>query len=207
MELMPHIRADQRTKYTRLVYPRHAPRGTSLLSSRLVTHLAGIVLVLACLALPLVLGKLAMAMDEATKQRAIQALRVAVIPSPSTMPETQPGGRADLLNRYYYFVSGCVAPPGACVSTIPENWGEYYAELRTLYEQAAKSTAGTQAPVFADWAGEHAPLILSTSAPAGALIIAQRLADNHTTGDIHMVGTSAGGTAIVNYLSRAMAAR
>jgi pimeloyl-ACP methyl ester carboxylesterase len=112
--------------------------------------------------------------------------------------------RPPLLDRHYYFVNGCVAAPGECAEAGPDDWGEYYAEMRLLYEEAAQVAACEQAPAFEEWAAAHTHFITSQTAADGASSLVEALHENTASSDIHVVGTSAGGAAVFTYLSQAM---
>ncbi len=170
---------------------------------RLAGNFAGTAIVLACIALPLWLDDLSFAVQRATTNQYIEALDVTVSPPPPALPAVLPG-RPPMLDRHYYFVNGCVAAPGDCAAVGPDHWGEYYAELRRLYEEAAQAAVGEQAQPFEQWAAGHAHFIMSETAAGGAQSIAQTLSENISSADVHIVGTSAGGAAVFTYLSQAM---
>jgi hypothetical protein len=140
--------------------------------------------------------------ENAAKERYLQALNASG--SPTALPQATPqAGTAGILDQHYYFVNGCVSAPVDCGNATPTTWGEYYEELRRLYDEAAQSAGGT-APPFDEWATEHIHFISANTANVGAGNIAEALPSNSANADIHMIGTSAGGASIVTYLSRAM---
>jgi hypothetical protein len=173
-----------------------ARRRVSWAPGRLASNLTGASIVLACIVLPLALVELSLSLQEARTGRYIEALRET-----GTAPAAAAPARPPLLDAHFYFVNGCVAAPGECGVAGPEDWGEYYAELRTLYEEAA---GPMPAIPFDRWAAGHAHFIMSESAAAGATGIALALGENEARGGAHLVGTSAGGAAVFTYLSQAM---
>jgi hypothetical protein len=171
---------------------------------RLAGNLTGTAIVLACIALPLGLRQLSIVAEEATTVQYIEALRVAEVAPPLAGPAGLIEGLPPLLDRHYYFVNGCVAAPGDCAGAGPADWGEYYAELRLLYGEAAQAAECAQPQAFEQWAAGHTHFLTSETAAAGAYSLAQALKDNPASGDVHFVGTSAGGAAVFTYLSKAM---
>lgn len=175
----------------------------ALVLGGVISRLAGASIVLACIALPWVLEKLAVLTEETDKVGYIQALPTTSNLLPLAIPAVQTRARPELLDQHYYFVNGCVSAPRDCASPNPSHWGEYYTELHRLYE-AVQSTSRTPTQTFDEWAAEHAHFIISQIAPAGARSIERALEENRASGDIHIVGTSAGGAAVFTYLSQAM---
>lgn len=176
--------------------------------SRWKTSLAGAAAVLACLILPLVLGAISISTEEASADGYIRALytvrNTPPLATATVIRAAQSWPYPPLLDQHYYFVRGCVASPRDCTNATAGDWGEYYAELQALYEAAAKSADDSQPQPFNRWAKEHTHFMLSLIAPAGAAGIARALAENKSSGDIHIIGTSAGGAAVFTYLSEAM---
>jgi hypothetical protein len=181
-------------------YTGRGLRRAHFLGNRLGANLAGAAVILFCVILPWALTSLADSIEEANGDSYIRALYSAAggIPGVGSSP------RSTLLDQQYYFVNGCVSPPGECDGALAANWGEYYVELRKLYEEAAQLVRCEQFQSFDRWAEEHTHFLSSHIAPAGAYDIVQSLAANTLSGDIHMVGTSAGGAALFSYLSEAM---
>lgn len=167
-------------------------------------NLAGTAIVLACIALPFILAQLTTWTEEADRDRHLQALRTTITASPHALLVVQGRVRPQLLDQHYYFVNGRVASPSDYCEPDEKDWGEYYAELGRLYEQASRAVNSQPAQSFEEWAGEHVRFVAAVNGPAGAHNIAQALQMNSDRGDIHMVGTSVGGTAIISYLSEAM---
>jgi hypothetical protein len=178
------------------------------LQSKLVGSLVGAAVVLACIALPLVLGQLSVSMEEDIGEARIHALyasgTVSHMALGTTVDAGQPAAGAHLLEHHYYFVNGCIASPGSCTGPHVSDWGEYYDELRRLYYEAVQNSGRTQSQAFEAWAATHTHFIMSRLAPSGADSLARALAENKESGDIHVVGTSAGGSTVISYLSQAM---
>jgi hypothetical protein len=191
------IRLAERSGHARVWEALGAHRRASRALGTLASNLTGTAIVLACIILPLGLVELSLSVQEETAGLYIEALQETSGPPAASAP-------AFLLDAHFYFVNGCVAAPGACGGAGPADWGEYYAELRSRYEEAAQAAGREQALPFDEWAAGHAHFILSESAAAGATGIAQGLSDNTADGEVHVVGTSAGGAAVFTYLSQAM---
>lgn len=178
------------------------------LQSKLIGYLVGVAIVLASIALPLVLGQLSVSLEEDAGKVRIQAQYassdVSQLGTSRAMDAGQAGGGARLLEQHYYFVNGCIASPGSCIGSDAGDWGEYYDELQRLYNEAVQSAGCTRCDTVEKWLAAHAHFIMSRLAPTGAADLARALAENKESGDVHIVGTSAGGSAVVSYLSQAM---
>jgi len=154
--------------------------------------------------LPFILGQLSVVTEEAARDKYMQALQAKDDRAPLAMSVAQTRIRPPMLDQHYYFVNGRVAAPSDYSAPDAGDWGEYYAELGRLYKEEAQDVGYQTAQSFEEWAKEHVHFVASENGPAGAHNIAQALQTNSTGGDIHIVGTSVGGTAIMSYLSEAM---
>jgi hypothetical protein len=155
--------------------------------------------------LPFVLGIISINSEQAAQERALQEILAA--PTATAQPAGgQPTeSRPLLLDQHYYFVNGCVSSPVNCGTADGETWGEYYQELRRLYDEAAASVGSEeQQPTFDQWAGEHVHFISAQTAADGAYKIKEALPQNTSQAGIHMLGTSAGGASIFSYLGQAL---
>jgi len=161
----------------------------------------GVVVVVACLLLPVVLSVLASLTEEAAAQNALQAIKSA----PTAVESAPTTGRPRLLDQHYYFVNGCVSAPIDCHKANGDTWGEYYTELRRLYDEsvASLSDASSQ-PSFDEWARQHVHFLSAQTAADGVYEIKKALPENSSPSDIHMIGTSAGGASIISYLGRVL---
>lgn len=183
-------------------------------------RVAGVAIILGCIALPIILGVLATATEEAAAHLAIQQVvgasdafdsaRSSTTNMPIQARQVASQERPRLFDQHYYMVNGCVSTPLGCDDTTPGNWGEYYLYLGRLYDEAVASVTGVSRaeppPSFDAWAADHVHLITVQTAADGAYQIERALPQNTSGSDIHMIGTSAGGAAIVSYLGRAMRA-
>jgi hypothetical protein len=167
---------------------------------------AGVAVILGCLVLPMILGVLSVASEQAAGDQATQELYTSATATASGPPPTPVAqGRPRLLDQHYYFVNGCVSAPIDCGKANGGTWGEYYTELGQLYSEAAAQVAGQEPlPTFDEWAKTHVHFLSGQTAAAGAYEIEQALPQNKSQAGIHMLGTSAGGAAIFFYLSQAL---
>src|SRR6476620_5832309 len=174
----------------------------------------GVAIVLGCLVLSGVLGVWSVTTEQVAGEKAARELEatatsIAAVATPSA-GQTPAQAHHRLLDQHYYFVNGCVSAPVDCGKATGDTWGEYYTELRHLYDEAAASVAGrggsrtAPTPTFDEWAKTHVHFLSGQTAAAGAYQIEQSLPQNKDQADIHMIGTSAGGASIFAYLSRAM---
>jgi hypothetical protein len=154
------------------------------------TNALGTAIVAVCLLVPSILGSITDQIEATATSAYLQAL-------PSTDPAPVP-----LAARDYYLVCGCVSNPIDCGKSNRNSWGEYYTELSRLY--AGETAAVYEAPGFPQWAADHVHYVSVQTAADGPDTIADALAANTTARSIHLIGTSAGGAALVSYLSRAM---
>src|SRR3954465_7501231 len=124
-------------------------------------------------------------------------------PAATAQPNAQV--RPRLLDQHYYLVNGRDYAPVGLGKSTGDNWGEYYDELHKLYDEAAAQVAGTeQVATFDEWAKTHVHFVSGQTAVAASYEIEQSLPQNTDPGDIHMLGTSAGGAGIFEYLSRVL---
>jgi len=170
----------------------------------------GVAIVLGCLIVPFILLGLSITTEQAAGEDAAQKLSATATAGAASggatqTPSTGAQARPRLLDQHYYFVNGCVSAPVDCGKADGGTWGEYYTELGKLYDEAAASVAGQeQLPTFDEWAKTHVHFLSGQTGAAGDYEIEQSLPQNTDPGDIHMIGTSAGGAALFFYLSRAI---
>jgi hypothetical protein len=155
--------------------------------------------------LPIALNVLAINSEEASANAAVQEIQLTQTAVPAPTSQAAAVGRPRILDQHYYFVNGCVSAPVDCGQADGNTWGEYYQELKRLYEEAAASiTTGDPALPFDQWATEHVHFISARTAADGAYNLEQMLPQNQSQADFHMIGTSAGGASIFSYLGRAL---
>jgi len=154
--------------------------------------------------LPFVLAQLTIWSEEAARDRYMRNLFREGDTPPHAIIVAQRQQRPRLLDQHYYFVNGRVAAPSDYSKPDQDDWGEYYGELGRMYEEATQAVSNRTAQSFDEWVVEHVHFVVSENGPAGAHNIEQALQMNGDSVDIHMVGTSVGGTAIISYLSEAM---
>lgn len=171
----------------------------------------GSLAVLICLAIPVGLGIVTWRIDSRNAELYVQnaeatVTAVAAGGSVLSSPRSAPGMRAN----HYYFISGCVSNPGDCGKAHGGSWGEYYLTLQSIYEDAAtraRSAGSTAWPAFDAWASEHTHFLSTQTATDGTMALDQSLSQITTDGKVHLIGTSAGGSVILAYFSRAMQGR
>ncbi len=154
------------------------------------TNALGTAIVAVCLMVPSILGSI-------TDQVEATATRAYLQAPPAREPAPVP-----LAARDYYLVCGCVSNPIDCGKSNRTAWGEYYEELSRLY--AGETATAYEAPGFPQWAADHIHYVSVQTAADGPDAIAAALSANTTARSIQVIGTSAGGAALVSYLSRAM---
>jgi pimeloyl-ACP methyl ester carboxylesterase len=112
-----------------------------------------------------------------------------------------------MLDSHFYFLSGCVSNPGDCGKSHGGSWGEYYLTLHAIYDESASDTAkagGPAWPAFETWARDHTHFLSSRTTGEGTLALERSLAGFPSKGEVHLLGTSVGGSTALAYLSRAM---
>ena len=107
-------------------------------------------------------------------------------------------------NDYYVFVEGCVFNP--CKEDVPiTDFGEYMEILRELYiKEGWGYAAGDKYVAFADWAKTHVYTANASSLDDAAARINDILTNKipkDSNSNIHLLGTSQGGAAIMQYLA------
>lgn len=108
---------------------------------------------------------------------------------------------------YYLFMDGCIVKGCKPFVALEPTFGEYAEVLRGLYEgerwgaEAVPGWRGRWArPAFADWAAEHVRTAQSTqNLRTGAARVAAFLESVPGSSSIHLFGTSAAGSAILEY--------
>jgi hypothetical protein len=168
----------------------------------------GTLAVLICLGIPIALGTITWEIDArsaAVHLRAAQATATAVAGRAPALGA--PASGSGMLTNHYYFISGCVSNPGDCGKAHGGSWGEYYLALRAIYDEAAAEVAragGAAWPPFDTWAREHTHFINTRTTPEGTLALEKSLGEILSGGEVHLLGTSVGGSVALAYLSRAM---
>jgi hypothetical protein len=163
--------------------------------------------VVACVATPFALGQLSLSIEQSATADYIRALESPASAPPTDAAPAQTPARPGLLDEHFYLVNGCVSVPFNCSGASEDRWGEYYAELRRLYYRAVgEGQSGARAVSFERWAIDerHVRLVSAETAHDGALALERALAGDDASTTINVVGTSAGGAAVMSYLSRAM---
>lgn len=173
--------------------------------NRALTNAMGTLAVLICLAIPVGLGTMTWQIDArnaATHLRNAEATVTAVAAGAPALRSPAPA--PDMRANHYYFISGCVSNPGDCGKAHGGSWGEYYLTLHALYDESATEAGGSMWPAFDTWASEHTHFLSTQTATDGMLALDESLREIETDGAVHVIGTSAGGSVILAYFSRAM---
>jgi hypothetical protein len=163
---------------------------------RLVTNSLGFGLVLLCFALLFALAAVTARSEEAHREAYL-----ASAPPAGAAAQTPSGPLSD---SHIYFISGCVSNPGDCGKAGPGNWTQYHVYLRELYTSGARPPGVLSNLAFDVWAREHLHFLNARTSPEGSFALNAALRANSTAGDIHLAGSSVGGSAIISYLSQAM---
>jgi pimeloyl-ACP methyl ester carboxylesterase len=195
--------------------PRAGVRARSIRAirrhNRALTNAMGTLAVLICLAIPIALGIMTWQIDNRNTDTYLRNARATATQvtagAPAVSAPLQPN---DMRANHYYFISGCVSNPGDCGKAHGGSWGEYYLTLHAIYDQVAteaRTPGGLSWPAFDTWASEHSHFLSTQTATDGTLALDKSLREIETNGEVHLIGTSAGGSVILAYFSRAMAAR
>ncbi len=129
---------------------------------------------------------------------------------------TDPSGRTR--QDYYVFVQGCSQLPlqdPVCQNASEWDWNVYLAFLKKQFQFPiekdaqgqeklvtwdAKGFANAPPDEFINWAEQHAKFVRAPNSDAGGIATTVQ-AINHGSGGIFVIGHSAGGTAVIRYLT------
>jgi hypothetical protein len=164
--------------------------------SRVLTNALGAGIVLVCLALPLALAAITESIETSSRNAYLADAPVHLVAGR--------GAPGDITDRHIYFISGCVSNPGDCGSAGPGNWTEYHVFLRELYLAAPQKPGAYIFFGYDTWGEDHLHFRNARTSTEGAFALKEALSRNDLPGDIHLAGSSVGGSAIITYMSQAM---